>query len=130
MGQRVMRVLVVDDEYLIMNTLEEWLKEQGHRPVCTTRFEEATAHATAGGFDAAILDVNINGLLVWPVVERLKQHGTPFILTTGYNEASLPDDLSCPVLTKPFRYEVLGEVLSMLVPFKMEGCQSSPPMPS
>ena len=39
--------------------------------------------ADKGGFDIAILDVNLKGESVWPVAERLREQQIPFVLATG-----------------------------------------------
>ena len=41
------------------------------------------AEADKGGFDLAILDVNLKGESVWPVAERLREQQIPFVLATG-----------------------------------------------
>ena len=35
------------------------------------------------GFDVAILDVNLKGERIWPVADRLREMGIPYILATG-----------------------------------------------
>jgi CheY-like chemotaxis protein len=53
--------------------------------------------------DAAILDVNLGGQMVFPVVEVLRQRGVPFIFLTGYDPWSLPQAYAdVPCFEKPF----------------------------
>jgi hypothetical protein len=46
--------------------------------------EDALERVQAGGFDLAIIDVQLkDGKQIWPVADRLAETGTPFILATG-----------------------------------------------
>ena len=91
------RVLVVEDEILIGMLLEDMLGELGYAIAATaSRVDEAAALARDGEFDAAILDVNLNGQDVYPVADILAARGIPFVFATGYGERGLPPDLSAP----------------------------------
>ena len=82
---------------------------------------EATANTLAsaidsiregGPFDAAILDVNLDGVPVFPVADLLHAQGVPVIFSTGYGDARLREaDKACPVLRKPYRVEDLAAAL-------------------
>ena len=53
--------------------------------------------------DAAVLDLNVAGELVYPVAEALTRRGVPFIFATGYGASGLTEPYrSRPVLQKPF----------------------------
>lgn len=54
--------------------------------------------------DVAILDVNLNGELVFPVVDLLIQRGIPVVFTTGYAPEKIlpPHLLGLPALQKPY----------------------------
>jgi CheY-like chemotaxis protein len=103
------RVLVVEDEILIGMLLEDMLGELGYAIAATaSRVEEATALARDGEFDAAILDVNLNGQDVYPVADILAGRGIPFVFATGYGERGLPPTYQHrPTLQKPFQQETL-----------------------
>ncbi len=53
--------------------------------------------------DIAILDVNLNGELVFPLADVLIEHGVPVIFVTGYplEETLPPRLLDLPILQKP-----------------------------
>lgn len=99
------RVLLVEDESLVAMLLETILEDMG----CTTvgpaaSVDEAMAMATDGlHLDAALLDVNVAGHLVFPIAEALKARSIPFVFSTGYGEGGLPDEWrGQPTIQKPF----------------------------
>ncbi|MDB5440252.1 MAG: response regulator [Caulobacteraceae bacterium] len=99
------RVLVVEDEMLVSMLVEDMLTEMGCVVVGpAASLSEAEALVGQGGIDAAVLDVNVAGRPIFPVADRLKAMGVPFVFASGYGEAGLSDDhRDAPVLQKPFR---------------------------
>ncbi len=81
------RVLVVEDEMMIRMLLDGMLTDLGHTVAAEAgRIDEALALARQAEFDVAILDVNLNGQPITPVVEVLVRRGLPFIFATGYGQ--------------------------------------------
>lgn len=111
------RVLVVEDEYLIRVLLEDMLDELGYDVVAAVgTIAEARTHATDDQFDAAILDVNLDGEEIYPVADILAARKVPFVFVTGYGEQSLPERYrGRPTLQKPFQAEQLKTTLANLV---------------
>ena len=112
-----LRVLVVEDEYLIRMLLEDMLNELGYAPAAAAgNLAEACDLANKGDFHAAILDVNLDGEEIYPVADILARRGTPFVFVTGYGETSLAQNYrDRPALQKPFQSEQLGAVLATLL---------------
>jgi CheY-like chemotaxis protein len=110
------RVLVVEDEVLIGMLLEDMLSDLGYELAATAaRIDEASQIARDGQFDAAILDVNLNGEEVYPVAAILEARGIPFVFATGYGERGLPPaHQNRPTLQKPFQQETLERELAGL----------------
>jgi DNA-binding response OmpR family regulator len=54
------------------------------------KMEEALRLASDASLDAAILDVNVGGAVVYPVADLLRGRGVPIILATGYGAGELP----------------------------------------
>ena len=107
-------ILIVEDEPLIAMMLEDFLESLGHDVVGTCEtLEEALDRVGAGGFDLAIIDVQLkDGKRVWPVADRLKEEGTPFILATGgHVEPPPPEHAEAPVLSKPYTIEAIEPAL-------------------
>jgi CheY-like chemotaxis protein len=111
------RILVVEDEYLIRMLLEDMLVEIGYEVAASVgSLAEAKAAVEAGGFDGAILDVNLDGEEIYPIAEILAARALPFVFVTGYGESSLADPFgNRPALQKPFQTEQLQKALAELL---------------
>jgi CheY-like chemotaxis protein len=112
------RILVVEDEYLLADDLSETLIEAGAEvlgPIAS--IEEATALiAEEPEIDAAVLDVNLRGDMVFPVADALRARGIPFAFATGYDEWALPERFAdVPRVEKPFKGFRVAAVLGSLV---------------
>jgi DNA-binding response OmpR family regulator len=107
-------VLVVEDEFLIACTIAETLKEAGAAVVGPANtLEVGLRLASEVSLDAAILDVNLRGVRSDAIAEQLSRRSIPFILATGYGEASTPP--GAVVLGKPFAPARLVQVLRSLL---------------
>jgi CheY-like chemotaxis protein len=108
------RVLVVEDELMIRMLLDDMLNDLGYTIAAEAgHIEEAVALAGKADFDVAILDVNLNGQSISPVVEVLIARGLPYVFATGYGERGVPEPYrQQPTLQKPFQLDALGRVLA------------------
>jgi CheY-like chemotaxis protein len=107
-------ILIVEDEPLIAMMLEDFLETLGHDVVATCEsVEEAMDRVGAGGFDVAIIDVQLkDGKQVWPVADRLAREGTPFILATGGHVDPPPEQhAAVPILSKPYTIEAIAPAI-------------------
>ncbi len=107
-------ILIVEDEPLIAMMLEDFLETLGHEVVGTCdSVEEALERVDAGGFDLAIVDVQLkDGKQVWPVADQLAEKGTPFVLATGGHIDPTPDHhSSVPILSKPYTIDAIAPAL-------------------
>jgi DNA-binding NarL/FixJ family response regulator len=100
-----LRVLVVEDEFLVAIDLELMLRELGCEVVGPigdlARAERAAAEEA---LDIALLDVNIGGQPVTTVADALVARGVPMVFCTGYQAENLPDRYpAAPTLMKPFQ---------------------------
>lgn len=118
-GQRrpdPLRVLVVEDEYFIADDLSRALTRHGVEvvgPVPTVR--EARALAASHALDLAVLDINLRGELVYPLVAELTRRGVAVVFATGYDAAAIPADYEAiPAWSKPFDYNALAGMLPVL----------------
>jgi CheY-like chemotaxis protein len=89
------------------------LEDLGHQLVTVaTRLNEAVAAVRNGGVDVAILDLNLGGVLTYPVADALAEHGIPFIFATGYGSGGLKEAYAArPTLQKPFNADALGQAI-------------------
>ena len=107
------RVFVVEDEIMIRMLLEGMLADLGHSVAAEAGdLRQALDLARQGQFDLAVLDVNLNGDSVTPVVEILAERGVPFIFASGYGQRGLPEGYrEAPMLQKPFQVDALEEAI-------------------
>jgi CheY-like chemotaxis protein len=112
-GLQDLRVLVVEDEGPVAMLIEDMLEELGCAVAASApSVAEALRLVEAGGYDVALLDVNIAGQSVAPVAEALARRGAPFAIASGYGAAGVPDSLRhAPIIQKPFRQSDLEAVL-------------------
>jgi hypothetical protein len=112
------RILVVEDEPLVAMNLSTSLAELGFHVVGPySTLAKAAAAAAETEVDAALLDVNLSGKVVYPVAEILASKNVPFAFITGYGTAALPDKYAnAPVLQKPIDNETLQLLLAQKHP--------------
>ena len=112
------RVFIVEDEALILETLQDMLEGLGCEVVASAaRVDEALDKASALAFDVAVLDVNVAGERVDPVADLLANRGVPFFFATGYGRSSLAaNHRERVVLTKPYRKRDLKIALAAVLP--------------
>ena len=111
---RAGRLLVVEDEALIAMALARDLDAMGWEIVGPAgSLDEALSLLERDGLpDAAVLDINLAGKLVYPVADRLRAHRVPFVFCSGYEqlEANSPFE-SSPRLRKPVDVQLLDTTL-------------------
>jgi CheY-like chemotaxis protein len=103
---------------MIRLLLDDMLSDLGYTMAAEAgRLDEALAAAKQGEFDVAILDVNLDGQPITPVVDVLVARGVPFVFVSGYARRGIPDAHSrAPLLQKPFQTEGLARALAAVVP--------------
>jgi DNA-binding response OmpR family regulator len=112
------RVLLVEDEPLIAMMLAEMLAELGHEVVGPARsVAEGLAALADGQPDMAVLDINLDGEMSFPLADALEAAGVPHLFATGYGpEAARARPVSRPVIAKPFSAADLAASLALLDP--------------
>jgi CheY-like chemotaxis protein len=97
-------VLVVEDETFLATLLEDILVAAGYRVLSAARVDAALQIVLSGApIDAALLDIDVNGVEVFPVAAKLRESGVPFVFASGYGREGLPSDYAdCPVVQKPY----------------------------
>ena len=112
------RILIVEDEYMVAMSLRELLETVGSvviGPVSSIeRAFEAIKLET--GIDAAIVDINLGGVMAYPVADKLLAHSIPFVFTSGYGEnvfrARYPQIRYC---LKPCAFPKLEQALASAI---------------
>jgi CheY-like chemotaxis protein len=112
-----LRVLIVEDEFLLAMDIENALREEGAEvvgPAVTVK--DAIATAETADLNAAVLDLNVRGEMSYPVASVLDSRGIPFLFATGYAASRIPDMFQYrPCLRKPFTWQALISALEQLV---------------
>jgi CheY-like chemotaxis protein len=111
------RVLVVEDEMLVLMALEDMITDLGCTAISVAgNIDKALDLLATKVFDLATLDVNLNGQRSYSIAQALSEHGVPFAFSTGYGEHGVSEDYGTrPVLRKPYTCPQLVEVLKTLV---------------
>jgi PAS domain S-box-containing protein len=106
------RVLLVEDEALIGMMMKNMLTELGLHVVGPyARMADALSAARDETFDAAILDVNLDGEMAYPIADILIDRNLPFAFVTGYDTQSIDKRFAqIPIIHKPVARDVLQNV--------------------
>jgi CheY-like chemotaxis protein len=101
--ERSLKILVVDDEQLLCETVTWMLAEEGHRIVALHAAEDALARLQVEQFDVVLTDLRLPGMdgeaLIRTMAERWPELATRAILTSGLLHTPRSDT---PYLQKPF----------------------------
>ena len=111
------RILVVEDEMLVLMSIEMALEDLGCSAICAAAtVTDALKVLSTNQFDAALVDVNLGGKKSYPVADALAERGIPFAFSTGYGDHGDRLDLNDrPVLRKPYLNSDLISMLERLV---------------
>lgn len=114
-----MRVLVMEDEFLIAMDVEELCREHGAREVVLARsLDDLPLDLPDGlGFDAAILDVMVAGRSTLELAQALVERRIPFVFATGYAgaDALFEAVAGIEVVEKPYAGEALIAAMARAV---------------
>ena len=108
-----LRILIVDDEFLIAMNIEALVEDSGGQPVGpASDIPSALAIIKGEPLDGALLDANLNGASSEPIALALQAAAIPFVVITGYGRLDLDGVTlsAAPRLTKPIvarEFEVL-----------------------
>jgi CheY-like chemotaxis protein len=108
------RVLVIEDEMLILMMIEDMLADLGCESiVVASKIGQAVTLIDEQNFDTAMLDLNLNGVESYPVADALAARDVPYFFSTGNSLTNVKDSYrDQDVLKKPFTFEQLSNMLS------------------
>lgn len=116
-----MRVLVVDDEIRLAETLRRGLSAEGFVVEVAHDGIDGLELAATGGFDVLVLDIMLPGKHGYQIVRELRerQNWTPVLMLSAkdgeYDQADAFDLGADDYLTKPFSFVILIARLRALV---------------
>jgi CheY-like chemotaxis protein len=107
-------VLLVEDEVMIRMMVADMVEELGHAVAAEAGdVGRAAELAETGLFDLAILDVNLNGKMSFPVADIIIRRRIPLIFASGYALDNIPAAFgSTPKLQKPFQIATLAKAIT------------------
>lgn len=88
-----LRVLVAEDEFYVANDIALWLERAGATiigPTSTVR-ETLKSLSRVDDIQVAVLDINLNGELIYPVADELARRSVPLIFFSRYDELKIPE---------------------------------------
>lgn len=107
------RVLVVEDEFLLADETRRQLEQLGAIVVGPTpQVTAALVLIDRQMIDVAILDILLDGVEVFPVAERLRERGIPFVFASAFGSSAIPERFKGYVLCdKPIELENIARGL-------------------
>jgi two-component system, response regulator PdtaR len=105
-------VLIAEDGWQLAEAMQLLLEKMGlvvAGPVATARQAQAVARERRP--DVAVVDVNLNGEMAYPLMDWLHARGIPVIVITGYEEVAPSAERFAAILHKPFTTAALAAAL-------------------
>ncbi len=111
-------VLIVEDDPLLAMAIGLCVEEAGYEIAGKARSVDAALSLLAREkVDAALLDINLTGELVFPVANALAERGVPFVFVTAHASTLIPDrHRDRPVVLKPYFDAALRAALASVLP--------------
>lgn len=121
------RILVAEDELFEAMEVEDAVRRSGCEPVGPVPSVAETLRLVhEEPLDAAVLDVDLRGGLVFEAADELHQRGLPILFVTGYDEARLPERFRSTLrLRKPYLPRQLEAKLRQLLQHLKERARTS-----
>jgi DNA-binding NtrC family response regulator len=115
------RILVVDDELVIRESLTGWLKRDGYHVENVSSGEKAIDILKTKSFDLLLLDIQMDGISGMDVLKHIQEHYSDIdvIMVTAFG--SIPSAVQAmkyhafDYLLKPFDPEELGVLIQKLI---------------
>ena len=114
---RAVRVLILEDEPIILMDIEHILEAAGFQPVTAKSSGKALREIEECAPDVALLDVNLGrGSTCEAVAERLRELAVPFALHTGdlERQGELVMRFDVPILAKPSSNDAIVQTVKGL----------------
>ena len=113
-----LRILVVDDEPAVGDTVKMLLKHDGHEVEATNSGKEALGMFKSGRFDLVFTDFTMPGMNGHQLAAAIKAGAPdqPVIMITGHAGTLLPSPDVDFVVSKPFGLEHLREAIAKVMP--------------
>ena len=120
------RILVVDDEPFVCESVKMMLTHDGHSVETAGGGREALTKYHPERFDLVITDYKMEGMKGDELARAIKQiaPAKPIILLTAFAPAEKPASIDL-ILTKPFYFDTLREAIVQMQQWQVEQGQST-----
>ena len=114
------KILVVEDEYLIAEDVAAVLRQAGAEVIGpgASLPEGMRLAGNSETIDAAVLNIDLGGVTVFPLADELLARGVRFMFLTGYGDNQIPDQFAAiPCCRKPTGPAcVINELMALMRP--------------
>ncbi len=118
MATRKKKILIVEDEAVVRESVRDWLEEDGYEVECVESGEEALDKMKEEKFGVVVLDIRLPGMDGWQVYDQVREVApeTKGVITTAYPSQETLDKAKklglLDYLPKPFKVEDLEKIVS------------------
>jgi len=115
------KILIVDDELIMRESLAGWLERDGHEVSAASSGEEAMEVLKDSRFDILLVDIKMEGMSGLDVLKQVKESDpdVDVVMITAYG--SIPTAIEAmkkgayDYLLKPFDPEALGVLIEKII---------------
>ena len=124
-----LRILVLEDEFLIAMDVEQLCRDHGAGEVVIARdLAEIDGRQVATHFDAAIVDLMLGATSTLDFASGLRAAGVPFVFASGYSD---PDEIKASfpgvrLVGKPYSGDDLMQAVAAACGRAAPGCDTIP----
>ena len=113
-----LRVLVVEDEFLLAEDLQREAEAAGATVVGPVpSLAQAMELSAEARLDCAILDINLQGEMVFPLADALQARHIPFVFISGYaGREMVPRHAGARLFAKPIDFTAVFRALRQSIP--------------
>ncbi|MFW6217007.1 MAG: sigma-54-dependent transcriptional regulator [Desulfohalobiaceae bacterium] len=115
------RILIVDDELIIRESLQAWLERDDHEVRSVSSAEEALESISKQRYDLVFLDIKLEGMSGLEALKRIREQDpdASVVMITAYGSISTAveamKDGAHDYLLKPFEPEELGVLIEKIM---------------
>jgi len=120
------KILIVDDELIMRESLAGWLERDGHEVTKTASGEEALEVLKESRFDILLLDIKMEGMSGLDVLKQVKESDpeVSVVMITAYGSISTAIEAmkngAYDYLLKPFEPDELGVLIEKITAFQTQ----------
>jgi len=121
------KILIVDDELIMRESLADWLERDGHEIETAASGEEALERLKSNRFDILLVDIKMEGMTGLDVLKQVKttDPDTAVVMITAYGSISTAIEAmkngAFEYLLKPFDPDELGVLIEKIIHYQEQG---------